>query len=335
MNSFSIYTTINSSININTAFLKTIPPALTYSNPSMTGPSPYPIVNVLLSAMLISHAPLIPFPIQNSSQNSRVTASRAIFYSGSSLSSLIDPNRFVKGLLSLPRRVISGIPQGSALGPCLFNLFINDVTDTFINVTAKLFADDVKLYTELSSPTAVTNFQSHLDLIQSWSTTWQINISYTKCNILEIGNQIHPSAYSISNQTLTHATFVKDLEVLIDPKLKFDHHILDFVNRARQRASLIFRCFLSRDTSNLKRAFTTYVRPLVEYASPVWSPSHIYLINAIESVQRAFTKRLPGFRNFFFFYINILSKKQPGGHKSLRGKGGGSAQPRSRTKSKL
>ena len=189
--------------------------------------------------------------------------------------------------LSSPRRVISGIPQGSVLGPCLFNLFINDVTDTFINVTAKLFADDVKLYTELSSPTAVTNFQSHLDLIQSWSTTWQINISYSKCNILEIGNHIHHSAYSISNQTLTHATFVKDLGVWIDPKLKFDHHIFDFVNRARQRASLIFRCFLSRDTSNLKRAFTTYVRPLVEYASPVWSPSHIYLINAIESVHAA------------------------------------------------
>ena len=86
----------------------------------------------------------------------------------------------------------------------------------------------------------------------------------------------------------------------IDPKLKFDHHILEFVNRARQRASLIFRCFLSRDPSNLKRAFTTYVRPLVEYASPVWSPSHIYLINAIESVQRAFTKRLPEFRNLSY-----------------------------------
>ena len=96
---------------------------------------------------------------------------------------------------------------------------------------------------------------------------------------------------------MTHASFVKDLGVWIDPKLKLDHHILEFVNRARQRASLLFRCFLSRDIANLKQAFTTYVRPLVEYASPVWSPSHIYLINAIESVQRAFTKRLPGFRN--------------------------------------
>ena len=53
---------------------------------------------------------------------------------------------------------------------------------------------------------------------------------------------------------------------------------------------------MSLNVVNLKRAFITYVRPLLEYASPVWSPSHIYLINEIESVQRSFTKRLPGMR---------------------------------------
>ena len=44
----------------------------------------------------------------------------------------------------------------------------------------------------------------------------------------------------------------------------------------------------------MSRAFITYVRPLLEYTSPVWSPSHLYLINEIENVQRSFTKRLPG-----------------------------------------
>ena len=66
------------------------------------------------------------------------------------------------------------------------------------------------------------------------------------------------------------------------------------------RSSLIFRGFLSRDTSHLKRAFITYVRPLVEYVSPVWSPSYIHLINEIESVQRTFTKRLPGLDQFTY-----------------------------------
>ena len=91
--------------------------------------------------------------------------------------------------LSSSRHVISGIAQGSVLGPLLFNLFINDVTDQFTNVTAKLFADDVKIYTRLSSPAAAINFQHHLNLIQSWATTWQIGISYAKCNILQIGTQ--------------------------------------------------------------------------------------------------------------------------------------------------
>ena len=202
--------------------------------------------------------------------------------------------------LSSSRYVISGIAQGSVLGPLLFNLFINDVTDQFTNVTAKLFADDVKIYTRLSSPAAAINFQHHVNLIQSWATTWQIGISHAKCNILQIGTQRNQPDYSISNHTLLMPATVKDLGVWMDPKLKFNHHIYNIVNRARQRASLIFRGFLSRDTSHLIRAFTTYIRPLVEYASPVWSPSYIHLINEIESVQRAFTKRLPGLKQLTY-----------------------------------
>ena len=224
-----------------------------------------------------------------------------LFWIGAFLSNRTQSVR-VGSSLSSTRPVTSGIPQGSVLGPLLFNLFINDITDKFTNVSAKLFADDVKIYTRLSSssPAATTNFQHHLDLIQSWATIWQMGISYAKCNILQIGTHRNHQVYSISNHTLQSSSPIKDLGVLIDSKLKFNHHIVNFVNRARQRASLIFRGFLSRDTSHLIRAFTSYVRPLVEYASPVWSPSYINLINEIESVQRAFTKRLPGLKQLTY-----------------------------------
>ena len=66
------------------------------------------------------------------------------------------------------------------------------------------------------------------------------------------------------------------------------------VTRAHQRKSLILRCFLSRNPLNLIRAFKIYVRPLLEYASSTWSPSYITDIIAIESVQRDYTKRIPG-----------------------------------------
>jgi hypothetical protein len=75
-----------------------------------------------------------------------------------------------------------------------------------------------------------------------------------------------------------------------------------------QRAALIHRCFISHKISNLIRAYKTYVRPLVEYATHVWSPYQINLINMLEGVQRAFTKRLPGFSNLS--YEDRLTKLQ-------------------------
>ena len=82
--------------------------------------------------------------------------------------------------------VTSGVPQGSVLGPLLFNLFINDITDNLgHNTTAKLFADDIKLYCELSIAT-LNCLQIQLSNIHTWSKLWQLPISYSKCNILHV-----------------------------------------------------------------------------------------------------------------------------------------------------
>ena len=68
------------------------------------------------------------------------------------------------------------MPQGSVLGPLLFNLFINDIADFFSNSTKiKMFADDLKLYTELSTDLN-SQFQIHLDHISFWATTWQLGL---------------------------------------------------------------------------------------------------------------------------------------------------------------
>ena len=66
---------------------------------------------------------------------------------------------------------------------------------------------------------------------------------------------------------------------------------------ASRRAAMIKRCFVSNDRKTLFWAFCVFVRPVLEYASPVWSPHLIKDIDNIESVQRSFTKYLPGFYN--------------------------------------
>ena len=87
--------------------------------------------------------------------------------------------------------------------------------------------------------------------------------------------------------------------LVLDSTLTFRDHINSIVSRGHIRAMQICRCFLHKDVSNLIRAFRVYVRPMMEYCSPLWSPS-IQLVNQLESVQRRFTKRLPGFNSFSY-----------------------------------
>ena len=87
------------------------------------------------------------------------------------------------------------------------------------------------------------------------------------------------------------------MEIIIDGKLKFSKHINKIVRKAITRANLILKCFYSRDTHTLVRAFKVYVRPIVEYCSSAWSPHLVKDIILLKSVQRKFTKRLTGMQN--------------------------------------
>jgi len=99
--------------------------------------------------------------------------------------------------------------------------------------------------------------------------------------------------YSIGKQPVNIVSEVRDLGVIVDPALKFNSHINYIVAKANTRA-LIHKCFLSHNPKVMLRAFKVYVRPLLEYATSVWSPYFNYAIDKIESVQRKITKRLKG-----------------------------------------
>ena len=83
------------------------------------------------------------------------------------------------------------------------------------------------------------------------------------------------------------------LGIIIDSHLSFDSHISKTVAWAFTRANLIHKCFTSRDAATLWHAFVVYVRPLLEYATCVWSPYRLGQIKHVESFQHHFTKRLP------------------------------------------
>ena len=78
--------------------------------------------------------------------------------------------------------------------------------------------------------------------------------------------------FHLGCEVITEVSIVKDLGVSVDNLLKFNSHICQITARASARANLIHKCFVSKDISTMTRAFVVYVRPLLEYASCVWSP---------------------------------------------------------------
>jgi hypothetical protein len=205
--------------------------------------------------------------------------------------------------LSKPRPVISGVPQGSVLGPILFLLFVNDISNFLPpNTKSKLFADDLKSYISVSDKSHGMNIPLLLEAISDWSLTWQLPLSPGKCNWMHISNHQAPCnlSFSLSGCCLKKVDEVKDLGVLFDSKLNFSNHICSIVARAKQRIFLLKKSFVCSDSHVLILGFKTYILPILEYCSPVWSPSSVSDILKLESVQRSFTKALPSFSNLSY-----------------------------------
>jgi len=194
--------------------------------------------------------------------------------------------------------VLSGVPQGSVLGPLLFLLYINDVTDLFHDtVSIQLFADDIKIYMEIENNSKTVIFQEYINVVCDWANKWQLKLSYNKCHHLRVAlrKSDESACYLLNNVPLSRVTSCTDLDVCINSVLSVSEHINNVVVKAKRLTSLLLRSFLSKDPMLLiTKAFTVYVRPMLEYCSPVWSPCYIGKINKLESVQQSFTKRLTG-----------------------------------------
>lgn len=201
----------------------------------------------------------------------------------------------INGSFSATLPVISGVPQGSVLGPLLFIVYIDDIVNLVCSCTSTdassvfLYADDAKLFNCNAS-----QLQHDLDNLASWLFRRQLFLSPPKCQHLAITKKLSnvPSKFFIGIKHVSQADTVIDLGVNISYNLKWYHHICRVQHIASLCAYRVLHCFSSKNVWTLLRAYFTYIRPKLEYNTPVWSPYLKKDIITIESVQRHFTRQI-------------------------------------------
>jgi hypothetical protein len=187
----------------------------------------------------------------------------------------------------------------------LFVLFINDLPDVVQSSFVTLFADDLKLCHAIKSVTDRLAMQNDINAIAEWSRDWILPLSIDKLAYLHIGFRCNSYIYWCNSIEIKTVKQVKDLGVLLNETFNFRDHLNYIRKKAHSLCYLIFKSFESREPIFLSSLFTMYVRPLLEYASPVWSPHLKCDVTLIEYVQRSFTKRIPALRNLS--YVERLS----------------------------
>ena len=203
--------------------------------------------------------------------------------------------------LSPYMNVISGIPQGTILGPLLFLLYINDLPGIPEGKTvSSLFADDSKFYHISNNISDCLEFANDIIGIQEWLDMWQLKINLTKCVVLHLGHSNILFPHRINQFIVEKQFFCRDLGVHVASDFSAFNHCSIIVRNAMYRLHQFRKTFTGRRIDFKIFLFVTYIRPLVESNTAVWSPHYIQDIDMVEKVQRKFTKYLTGLRNMSY-----------------------------------
>ena len=185
--------------------------------------------------------------------------------------------------------ISSGVLQGSCIGPCAFLGLIDSCIRRISEIEGVEifgFADDLKVWSNCPQ-----KLQAALCQIESWCASWQLRVAPQKCLILQIGQGPSPT-FSLAGANLPYVDSAVDLGFTVDRFLTFSEHCQSLAKKAKSTAYLTLRCFNTGRVAPLVRAYTTYVRPKLEYGTQVFYPVHSKDSEPLERVQKYFTRRI-------------------------------------------
>ena len=198
----------------------------------------------------------------------------------------------VNGQASESLPVEASVPQGSVLGPVLWNIYVDDLLQQLPAVSA--YADDCTLscsYPRHDSVRAADEVNQQLSVIQEWGTRWQVNFAPEKTQAMVVSRS--PAAgpavegrLRFGGVPLPLQKAVKVLGVEVDRELRFDGHIKHIANKASHRVSALRRVASFLDRGGKLLLYKAQIRPYLEYAALSWMSCAASHTKRLDSIQR-------------------------------------------------
>jgi len=205
----------------------------------------------------------------------------------------------VEGETSNWKPVLSGVPQGSVLGPILFLIYINDLDDGVSSKVLK-FADDTKVFRKVKRNADTHILQDDLAKLVKWSEKWQMLFNFGKCKCMHIGHGNVDEEYKMGDTILGKTRKEKDLGVTVSADMKISEQCGIAASKGNQILGLIRRTITYKERQLIVPLYKAIVRPHLEYCIQAWRPYRKKDIDKLERVQRRATKLIPELKDLSY-----------------------------------
>ena len=202
----------------------------------------------------------------------------------------------IEGKFSPWGSIGAGVPQGSVLGPLLFLIYINDITEnTKSNI--KLFADDTTLYVSFENiEEATAQLDDDLSTIRDWANQWIVSFNPTKTKslLVTLKRNLVPPPLHFDGQRLDEVKCHKHLGIHLNSTLTWKDHITYIAENTNKKLNILSSLSHTLDRKTLLVMYNSFIRPCLEYGNILWSNCTDEEDEILESVQRRAARIISG-----------------------------------------
>ena len=202
----------------------------------------------------------------------------------------------LNGTVSNIQHINAGVPQGSILGPMLFLIYINDIVEV-VQTNIRLYADDSTLFvTTDRQEDATRDLNNDISRVAEWAKKWFITFNATKTECMQFSRRIltNQAPLYMLNTEIVNVDKHKHLGCVLQCNAKWNNHIDEITTKCSRRIDIMRGLRFQLDRRTLETIYTSYIKPIFEYASSVWVNCSQEQLNEIEKLQLAASRIITG-----------------------------------------